>query len=91
MMIDHLIAIESSPYRASLVESIGQIVPGQCRSVSVLHEADGSCCAREPWPITSSKILGRVVAGTTGRNPHHVAALLAEHEPDVIIASRKDG
>ncbi|MHB8433825.1 MAG: hypothetical protein ACYDCA_09555 [Candidatus Tyrphobacter sp.] len=90
MRIDHLLAIESSSYRASLAESIGQIAPGQCRSVSVLHEADGSCCARESWPITSSKILGPVVAGATGRNPDHVAALLAEHEPGILIVSRKD-
>ena len=62
MMIDHLRAIKSANYRAAISGRMSRIERGHFSAVAVLHEDDGSCCDREPWPITSSKIFAPLVA-----------------------------
>jgi hypothetical protein len=88
--IDHLRAIQSSSYRASLSRRIARIAPGRLHVIAVVHEDDGSCCAREPWPLACSKIFAPAIARVGGGNAKDVASLLAEHEPGIIIASRKE-
>ncbi len=34
--------------------------PGVVQEVAVEHEADGSCCRRESWPRTRTRIAGAV-------------------------------
>lgn len=86
MKIDHLEAVESSAYRAEIIDRIKKLPGRYIGACVVIHENDDSCCRRESWAITFAKILAPI----TGRKELDLAALISEHEPaGIIIRGRR--
>jgi hypothetical protein len=87
--VDHLRAIKDARYRARIRRRIGGAArPGLLLDLRVMHEHDDSCCRLESWPKTYRKLFGPLIAETAARSPGDVDALLAEHEPSIIVIPR---
>lgn len=86
--VDHLRAIRSSNYRAGRRAKIAKRIArkGSVNVIDVAHEPDGSCCRKQPWPVTSAYIFGEIIAEACGVNTGDLIAQIAEHEPAVIFA-----
>ncbi|MHB8312382.1 MAG: hypothetical protein ACYDD0_03655 [Candidatus Dormibacteria bacterium] len=63
MKVDHLLLIESTEYLEVTADRIAGSKAGRAANLTVVHEADGSCCRREPWLVT----LGRVLSAANRR------------------------
>jgi len=56
--------------------------------IHVYQEHDNSCCKVERWPLTAAKFWDLALADASGNKPADMSALLSEHEPTIIVASR---
>jgi hypothetical protein len=86
--IDHLRCILEAAYRGHVRKRIADLVselPPRLTELHVFHEEDGSCCKLEPWPRTAPKVLAGAIARVSGKSEDDVEAILAEHEPSVIV------
>ncbi len=90
MIVDHLRAVTDHAYRAKTQRRIAAFmgVPGRLRLLKVLHEADGSCCKLESWPMTAAHVVSPAIAAASGADAHNVKAMMQEHEPAIILAGR---
>lgn len=89
MNVDHLQAIRDARYRARIRRRIGAaMTPGSLLDLRVMHEHDDSCCRLESWSTTYRKLIGPLIAQAARRNLADVNALLAEHEPSVVVVQR---
>ena len=57
MKLDHLLLIRDSEYLEALADRVSVLPPGQSRHLTVIHEADDSCCLKEPWPLSLHRLL----------------------------------
>jgi hypothetical protein len=58
--LDHLAYIKHRPYRRKAHAAFRRFVrenPGGLALWDVLHEANDSCCRREPWIVTRASLL----------------------------------
>jgi hypothetical protein len=42
---------------ARILDHFRNLRPGAVDEVCILHEQNGSCCDREPWPVTRTAVL----------------------------------
>jgi hypothetical protein len=57
---DHLLLVARHRIEVQRLRSFVRRVAGErgaLLDLDVEHEADGSCCAREPWPVTLLALL----------------------------------
>jgi hypothetical protein len=54
---DHLQLINSAEYREIVADQLAGLTANSVNGATIEHEADGSCCARESWPVTLARVL----------------------------------
>ena len=88
MNVDHQRLIFDLKYLEHISQLCTQMAqkPGLTR-LSIMHENDGSCCETQPWATTSSRLFAPIYASMTRHAPEEIAALLAQHEPAVVIVA----
>jgi hypothetical protein len=58
MTLDHMRLARRQPAEfARFLRLLTEVRPGEVPEVSVLHEADNSCCTVEAWPLTLQALL----------------------------------
>jgi len=57
MKIDHLELIRSQEYREVVADRIAALPKGAISGVTILHEHDDSCCRRELWLVSCSRLM----------------------------------
>lgn len=63
--LDHMRYIRRQDYRRELHARLRRLIAEEPHAVSqmnVMHEANNSCCRREPWPTTYSNLMGALRA-----------------------------
>jgi hypothetical protein len=66
VVIDHLRVLRNDVYRHRVVRRLRGLLVGAW-DVDVMHEADGSCCRRQPWPRTLRSLTDELCR-TSGRS-----------------------
>ena len=54
---DHLQLINSAEYREIVADQLAGLTANSVNGATIEHEAGGSCCARESWPVTLARVL----------------------------------
>jgi hypothetical protein len=86
--IDHARAIRDARYFAKKRVKLEAAARRQgLIELHAIHDDNGNCCRRETWKATLARLIGAAVGNATNRTPANVESVLAEHEPDVIVAS----
>ncbi len=65
LALDHLRYVESQAYRREMHGRLRRLIAEQPRAMSqmtVVHEADNSCCHRQPWALTYSNLISALRA-----------------------------
>ncbi len=79
MKADHLRLVRDSEYLELLADRVSALPPGQSSHLTVIHEADDSCCLKEPWPLSLHRLL------TAAGERRQLASIV------VALADRPDG
>ena len=61
MKIDHLQLIRSEEYREVVADRVAGIPKAKVARMTVVHEADDSCCRREAWAVSLARLLATVL------------------------------
>ena len=89
MKLDHARAVRDPAYLARKRSKLERAAVGVgMRHLDVVHDHDRACCRREAWSATLAKLAAPAIAAAAARDPRDVAALIAEHEPAIIVAAR---
>lgn len=54
---DHLDLVDREPITCERLRSTVRLGRGTVLDLDVMHEADDSCCRREPWLVTLAAVL----------------------------------
>lgn len=60
MKIDHLQLVLSREYAEVIADRLAALPRGRSSLMTVIHENDDSCCRREPWPVSCTRLLETV-------------------------------
>jgi hypothetical protein len=55
--IDHSRLIASQEYVEIVADQLAGLTANSVNGATIEHEADGSCCTRESWPVTLARVL----------------------------------
>jgi hypothetical protein len=84
LTLDHLKLIDADVRELKRFRNcvLGAMV-GQLTECGVLHEADDSCCRREPWADTMYRLLTAIAP------PRPIVAVNLDHPPSEGVGNRE--
>jgi len=65
LALEHFRYIRDRPYRREFNARLRRLIAEEPRAISqmtVVHEDDGRCCRREPWPVTYTQLVRAIQA-----------------------------
>lgn len=87
LVIDHLRLINDSEYAVEQRLRLECVIRlrGVVVNLQIDHERDDACCKREGWTVTWARLVAATIARKTPRSARDVEAIIAEHEPAIIL------